>query len=199
MNLRKIRKEKGITLIALVITIIVYLVSYDKNRKYCNLVGFAYNLYKFMIELLLKKIIILFFYLKYEKEFCEMNNEKLKESYIDERTNIEYRLVGDYYIPNIVLPKPRRTGNVGKYGRMRAKYLKENHKVEYSLMLIDNELTSYLLDIDDACKERLVNQMAKEEKINEELKANNQIKWVKMMNNIKERAEGAPRAYIQVA
>ena len=121
-----------------------------------------------------------------------MNNEKLKESFIDERTNIEYRLVGDYYIPNIVLPKPRRTGNVGKYGRMRAKYLKENHKVDYSLMLIDNELTSHLLDIDDACKERLeilVNQMAKKEKKNEELKANNQIKWVQMMNNIKDRAE----------
>ena len=48
-----------------------------------------------------------------------MENKKLKQTIFDERTGIEYNLVNDYYIPNIVLPKPRRTGNVGKYGRMR--------------------------------------------------------------------------------
>lgn len=131
-----------------------------------------------------------------------MENKELKQSDIDERTGIEYNLVNDYYIPNIVLPKPRRTGNVGKYGRMRARYLRENKKAEYSIMLINNELTSHLLDIDDICRERidmLVKQMAEKENVNEELKANNQIKWVQMMNNIKNRVEGAPRAYIQIA
>ena len=121
-----------------------------------------------------------------------MENKELKQTIIDERTGIEYNLVNDYYIPNIVLPKPRRTGNVGKYGRMRARYLKENKKAEYSIMLIDNELTSHLLDIDDICKERidmLVKQIAKKENVNEELKAKNQIKWVQMMNNILNRAE----------
>ena len=121
-----------------------------------------------------------------------MENKELKQSYIDERTGIEYNLVNDYYIPNIVLPKPRRTGNVGKYGRMRARYLRENKKVEYSLMLIDNELTSHLLDIDDICKERidmLVKQIAEKEKVNEELKAKNQLEWVARMNNILNRAE----------
>lgn len=121
-----------------------------------------------------------------------MENKELKQSDIDERTGIEYNLVNDYYIPNIVMPKPRRTGNVGKYGRMRARYLRENKKVEYSIMLINNELTSHLLDIDDICRERidmLVKQMAEKENVNEELKANNQIKWVQMMNNIKNRVE----------
>ena len=121
-----------------------------------------------------------------------MENKELKQSYIDERTGIEYNLVNGYYIPNIVLPKSRRTGNVGKYGRMRARYLSENKKAEYSIMLINNELTSHLLDIDDICRERidmLVKQMAKKENVNEELKANNQIKWVQMMNNIKNRVE----------
>ena len=121
-----------------------------------------------------------------------MENKELKQSYIDERTGIEYNLVKDYYIPNIVLPKPRRTGNIGKYGRMRARYLRENKKVEYSLMLIDNELTSHLLDIDDICKERidiLVKQFAEKEKITEELKAKNQLEWVTRMNNILNRAE----------
>lgn len=121
-----------------------------------------------------------------------MENKELKQSDIDERTGIEYNLVNDYYIPNIVLQKPRRTGNVGKYGRMRARYLRENKKAEYSIMLINNELTSHLLDTDDICRERinmLVKQMAEKENVNEELKANNQIKCVQMMNNIKNRVE----------
>ena len=121
-----------------------------------------------------------------------MENKELKQTIIDERTGVEYNLVGDYYIPNIVLPKPRRTGNIGKYGRMRARYLKEHKKAEYSLMLIENELTSHLLDIDDICKERvdlLVKQIAENENVNEELKAKNQLEWVARMNNIKNRVE----------
>ena len=121
-----------------------------------------------------------------------MENKEFKQTIIDERTGIEYNLVGDYYIPNIVLSKPRRTGNVGKYGRMRARYLKENKKAEYSLMLIENELTSHLLDIDDICIERvdlLVKQFAEKENVNEELKAKNQLEWVACMNNILNRVE----------
>ena len=121
-----------------------------------------------------------------------MENKELKQSYIDEKTGIEYNLVNGYYIPNIVLPKQRRTENVGKYGRMRARYLRENKKAEYSIMLINNELISHLLDIDDICRERidmLVKQMSEKENVNEELKANNQIKWLQMMNNIKNRVE----------
>ena len=121
-----------------------------------------------------------------------MENKELKQTIIDERTGIEYNLVNDYYIPNIILPKPRRTGNVGKYGRMRARYLKEHKKAEYSLMLIENELTSHLLDIDDICRERvdlLVKQFAEKENVNEELKAQNQLEWVARMNNILNRVE----------
>ena len=121
-----------------------------------------------------------------------MENKELKQTIIDERTGIEYNLVNGYYIPNIVLPKPRRTGNVGKYGRMRDRYLKEHKKAEYSIMLIENELTSHLLDIEDICKERvdlLVKQIAEKENVNEELKAQNQLEWVARMNNIKNRVE----------
>lgn len=121
-----------------------------------------------------------------------MENKELKESYIDERTGIEYRLVGDYYLPNIALPKSRRTGNIGKYGRLKLKYLEEHHRVEVMLMRVNNELTSHLLDIEDECKSRvgqLVKQMAEKENITEELKANNQMLWVQSMNNIKNRAE----------
>ncbi len=58
-----------------------------------------------------------------------MENKELKERFIDEKTGIEYRLVGDYYIPIIVLditiPKARRTGNIGKYGRLKLSYMKK--------------------------------------------------------------------------
>ena len=121
-----------------------------------------------------------------------MKNKELKQTIIDERTGIEYNLVNDYYIPNIVMQKPRRTGNVGKYGRMRARYLRENKKVEYSIMLIENELTSHLLDIDDICREKvdlLVKQFAEKENVNEDLKTQNQLEWVSRMNNIKNRIE----------
>ena len=121
-----------------------------------------------------------------------MENKELKENYIDERTGIEYRLVWDYYLPNIALPKSRRTGNIGKYGRLRLKYLEEHHRAEVMLMRVNNELTSHLLDIEDECKSRvgqLVKQMAEKENITEELKANNQMLWVQSMNNIKNRAE----------
>ena len=121
-----------------------------------------------------------------------MENKKLKESYIDKRTGIEYKLVGDYYVPNLVLPKPRRTGNIGRYGRLRLNYLKESHRAEYILMWVNNELTSHLLDVEDECKakvEMLIKQLAEKENITEELKANNQMEWVQSMNNIKNRAE----------
>ena len=121
-----------------------------------------------------------------------MEKKELKERFVDEIIGIEYIRHGDYYIPNLVLQKPRRTGNIGKYGRLRERYLKENQKVEYMLMRLNNELISHLLDIDDICRERvekLVKEMAKTENVDEKLKTENQLEWVSKMNNIKNRAE----------
>ena len=117
-----------------------------------------------------------------------MENKELRKN----KYGIEYTKIGDFYLPNIALPKPRRTGNIGKYGRLRLQYLEEHHKAECMLMRINNELTSHLLDIEDECRTRvksLVEQMAKKENVTEELKANNQLEWVQKMNNIKNRAE----------
>ena len=121
-----------------------------------------------------------------------MNNVELKERFIDKKTKIEYIRVGDYYIPNLTLPKPRRTGNIGKYGRLKLNYMKKHNIPEYTEMLLNNELNSYLLDIEDACKNKieiLIKQMAKKENITEKLKANNQLEWVGKMNSIKQSAE----------
>jgi len=118
-----------------------------------------------------------------------MENKELKEKFVDERTGIEYRLVGDYYI---TIPKARRTGNIAKYGRLKLNYMKKYKIPEYTEMLLNNELKSYLLDIEDECKEKLdilIKQIAEKENVTEELKANNQMEWVQKMNNIKHRAE----------
>ena len=121
-----------------------------------------------------------------------MENKELKERFINEKTGIEYRLVGDYYIHNITIPKARRTGNIGKYGRLKLSYMRKYKTPEYTEMLLSNELKSYLLDIEDECKDKLeflIKQMAEKENVTEDLKVNNQLEWVARMNNIKNRAE----------
>ena len=61
--------------------------------------------------------------------------DKLQKTKIDEKTGIEYRLVGDYYIPNIVVPKQEKI-TLNKYGKMRLEFLKEHKKADYNIMLI---------------------------------------------------------------
>lgn len=120
-----------------------------------------------------------------------MENRELPKNYIDEKTGIEYRLVGDYYIPNLVLPN-KKDVKLGRYGRMRARYLKENKKVEYTIMLIENTLQDHLIEIDRTANERfdlLMKQFAEKENITENLKATNQMEWVGKMNSIKNAVE----------
>ena len=120
-----------------------------------------------------------------------MENKELPKNYIDEKTGIEYRLVGDYYIPNLVLPSQKNV-KLGKYGRMRARYLKENKKVEYTIMLVENTLQDHLIEIDNTATKRynlLMKQFSEKENITEELKATNQMEWVGKMNAIKNAVE----------
>lgn len=80
-----------------------------------------------------------------------------------------YRQVGDYFIPNLVLPDD---GNyqIGKYGRMRRNYLKEYRKILYNTYVLEGMLFKHLAEIDQACNERmeiLVSAMAKQEGVTE--------------------------------
>ena len=105
---------------------------------------------------------------------------------------IEYTKQGDYYIPNIVAPKNIKILNLGRYGRMRLKFLKEHKKAEYTILLIDNKLEKHLVEIDKIANERfelLMKQFAERENITEELKLEDQLKWVGLMNNIKHSVE----------
>ena len=104
----------------------------------------------------------------------------------------DYIKYGDYYVPNLITPKNIPNFKLGKYGRMRLRYLKEHRKAKYTILLMKNKLQKHLLDVDKTAYERLhllMQQLAERENITEELKATNQFEWVRLMNNIKNSAE----------
>ena len=118
-------------------------------------------------------------------------NKDLKETIIDEKTGIEYHLEGDYYIPNLALPKQEKV-TLNKYGRMRLKYLKENKKAEYSIMLIDGTLTKHLKEIQETAQKRvnqIINQLKEKNDLTENMKDTDMLYWVGTMNTIKAQAE----------
>ena len=115
----------------------------------------------------------------------------MKQHYIDKKTGISYRLQGDYYLPDLILPAEKEERHIGVWGQRHAKYLKQNHKVLYMNLFTSGKLSSHLADVDEQAQEmfsRLVNQMAEREGVTEQLKLENQMKWVARMNNIQSRA-----------
>lgn len=113
----------------------------------------------------------------------------MKKNYTDEKTGIDYTLVGDVYLPNLVSTDTNY--HIGIWGQRHKDYLKENHKLMYYNLLTHGKLNSYLHDIDAIAKnmyENLVTQLAEQEGITEQLKAENQMFWVQRMNNIANRA-----------
>ncbi len=115
----------------------------------------------------------------------------MKERFIE--NGIEYVKVGDYYIPNLAVPQKRH--NIGKYGRLHKKFIKEHHNAFYSLLLANGTLLEYLEKIDTKAineVDRLIAEIAElaiKQVVTEQLKATDQLKWVGMMNNIKAQAE----------
>ena len=122
----------------------------------------------------------------------KIENEKLVDRFIDKKNGIEYIKIGDYYIPNLIDTASVKANELGKYGRMRLRYLTEHKKGEYTCLWLDNKLRTHLKEFDELADKRikmLIKQLAKKENITEELKAQNQLEWVKCMNSIKNRAE----------
>ena len=104
--------------------------------------------------------------------------------------NIEYVLVGDYYIPNLKPPHEERP--IGKYGRMHREYLKEHTPMRFNDLVLDGQIWTYLADLNEQAQGRLsliVEQMKVTEGVTEELKAADQMAWVGAMNSIRNRAE----------
>ena len=105
---------------------------------------------------------------------------------------LEYFKNGDYYIPNIELDCKSTNVNLGKYGRLREKYLRENKHSLFEHLKMSERLIPHLTSVDKEAKsyeELLIKQFIEKENIDEKLKATNQLEWVQSMNSIKQRAQ----------
>ena len=103
----------------------------------------------------------------------------------DERTGIQYELIGDYYYPCLTIEEPPA---LTKYGRMKERYLREHRKVLYCNLLTSGKLYEHLAEIDtSACNmaEYLIKEMARKQGVTEELKGKDMMRWIGLMNNIR--------------
>lgn len=113
----------------------------------------------------------------------------MKERFTENR--IEYVRNGDYYIPNLTVPD-NKIYSIGKYGRMHAKFVKENRPCFYTSKMLDGTWLTYLSEIDASAKEmvdRLIRELVVKRGITENSKANDQMDWVSAMEQIKHTAE----------
>lgn len=104
---------------------------------------------------------------------------------------LKYKKCGDYLIPDLKID-PQPEGELGKYGKMRQKYLKKHHGGIYTAMMLEGKLWAHLLDIDREAEEmedRLTKQMKQQRGITEQLKASDQMRWVREMNNVRASVE----------
>ena len=103
---------------------------------------------------------------------------------------MSYTLHGDYYLPDLVLNEEEPT--YGKYGMLRKQFLKEHRSAGYQYLLLTGKLNEHLNQIDQEAREQvetLMEQMTEKQGVTEELKAQDQMEWVRLMNNIKASAE----------
>ena len=100
-----------------------------------------------------------------------------------------YTMQSDYCLPDLTLP-PEEERPIGVWGQRRLRYLKQHHKILYCNLLTSGKLHSHLADVEEEAQTlflRLVKEYAEKEGVTEQLMANNQMEWVRMMNNIRER------------
>ena len=114
----------------------------------------------------------------------------MKKQIYDEKNGLSYTLYGDYYLPDLEINEEEPT--YGKYGIMRKQFLKEHRSARYQYLVLIGKLTEHLNQVDKEAKEKvemLVEQMAEQWGVTEELKMRDQMEWVSRMNNIKNIAE----------
>lgn len=110
---------------------------------------------------------------------------------IFEKQGGTYTQVGDYMLPDLLPAEEETEANIGFWGMRHKRYLKQNHKVFYYNLLTSGKLNSYLADIEQQAQQlflRLVNDLAEQENVTEELKASDMMLWVQKMNNTRNRA-----------
>lgn len=106
------------------------------------------------------------------------------------KNKITYTQQGDYLLPNLTLPEQPKV-KIGLWGKRHLKYIKHHRPILYTNLLTSCRLTAYLANIDEVATEmfeKLVNQLAEREGVTEKLKADDQIMWIRHMNNIRNQA-----------
>ena len=114
----------------------------------------------------------------------------MKKHIYDESNGLSYTLHGDYYLPDLAVNEEEAT--YGKYGMLRKQFLKEHRPARYQYLLMTEELTAHLNRVDQETREQvetLVKQMVGKQGVDENLKRQDQMRWVRLMNNIKVSAE----------
>ena len=114
----------------------------------------------------------------------------MKKQIYDEKNGLNYTLHGDYSLPDLEINEEEPT--YGKYGIMRKQFLKEHRSARYQYLVLTGKLTEHLNQVDKEVREKaeiLMEQMAVQWGVTEELKMQNQMEWVRRMNNIKNIAE----------
>lgn len=114
----------------------------------------------------------------------------MKKQIYDEKNGMSYTLHGDYYLPDLVLREEEPI--YGKYGMLRKQFLKEHRSAGYQYLLLTGKLNKHLNQTDQEAREQgetLMEQMTEKQCVTEELKAQDQMEWVRLMNNIKASAE----------
>ena len=114
----------------------------------------------------------------------------MKKQIYDEKNGMSYTLHGDYYLPDLVLREEEPTYE--KYGMLRKQFLKEHRSARYQYLLLTGKLNEHLNQTDQEAREQvetLMEQMTEKQGVTEELKAQDQMEWVRLMNNIKASAE----------
>ena len=114
----------------------------------------------------------------------------MKKQIYDEKNGLNYTLHGDYYLPDLEINEEEPTYR--KYGIMRKQFLKEHRSARYQYLVLTGKLTEHLNQVDKEVREKveiLMEQMAEQWGVTEELKMQDQMEWVRRMNNIKNVAE----------
>ena len=114
----------------------------------------------------------------------------MKKQIYDEKNGLSYTLHGGYYLPDLEINEEEPI--YGKYGIMRKQFLKEHRSARYQYLVLTGKLTEHLNQVDKEVREKiemLAEQMAERWGVTEELKTQNQMEWVRRMNNIKANAE----------
>ena len=114
----------------------------------------------------------------------------MKKRIYDEKNGLNYTLHGDYYLPDLEINEEEPTYR--KYGIMRKQFLKEHRSARYQYLVLTGKLTEHLNQVDKEVREKveiLMEQMAEQWGVTEELKMQDQMEWVRRMNNIQATAE----------